>query len=108
MGRTIRLCDQCGNQRSRRSKALCMDCYRANRRGLHPDCTHHWVVGIQQGPHSSSVCKLCGDRTQFANYIEHEYMVAKRPGPKATSAVELNKARNRYLRGMEIRRGSGG
>ena len=108
MGRAIHYCSQCGNPRSRRSKGLCLECYKTNKNGTHPDCTHHWVIGIQNGPYSSAVCKLCGDRTKFANYIEHEYEVANRPGPKTSSAVELNKARNRYLRGMETRRSKGG
>ena len=105
MARAIHYCDQCGNPRSRISKGLCLDCYKANQNGSHPDCTHHWVVGVQRGPYSSSVCKLCGDRTQFANYIDNEYTLVYRPGPKSLSAKQVNEARRRYLIGMETRRG---
>ena len=96
MGRTIYFCDQCGSQRSRRSKGLCLECYKANQRGLHPDCTHYWIVGVPKGSHSTSVCKLCGDRTKFANSIDAA--IAQRPGTKPSSAVEMNEARKKYNR----------
>jgi hypothetical protein len=32
-------------------------------------CPHHWVIESPSGPVSVGVCKWCGARMEFSNYI---------------------------------------
>lgn len=33
------------------------------------ECKHHWMIDSPNGPTSSGVCKLCGERGEFKNSI---------------------------------------
>ena len=35
-----------------------------------PVCQHHWVIDKPAGPVSKGVCRLCGEKREFQNYIE--------------------------------------
>ena len=59
-------CERCGEPRSRRSKSLCLICYRFKK---NPDCSHHWVFDVPQGPTALGVCKLCGERAVGMNSL---------------------------------------
>ena len=32
-------------------------------------CPHHWVIESPAGPVSVGICKRCGARTEFTNYV---------------------------------------
>lgn len=32
-------------------------------------CRHYWIIGSPAGPASQGVCKLCGARKEFRNYL---------------------------------------
>ncbi len=34
------------------------------------ECQHHWVIQAADGPTSPGVCRLCGERREFKNYVE--------------------------------------
>ncbi len=33
------------------------------------ECTHHWIIESPGGPTSRGVCKFCGARDAFSNYV---------------------------------------
>ncbi len=35
------------------------------------ECRHHWVIESASGPTSDGICRLCGVRKQFKNYLEN-------------------------------------
>ena len=41
-------------------------------------CVHHYIVESPNGKFSEGVCKKCGKKKQFANYIEFVYNSKKR------------------------------
>jgi hypothetical protein len=47
-------------------------------------CRHHWVIEKASGPTSIGVCKHCGVRHEFSNYIEYKTLGTKsKKGPVA-------------------------
>lgn len=36
-------------------------------------CSHHWVIEAAIGPSSAGVCRNCGARREFRNYVEAPY-----------------------------------
>lgn len=32
-------------------------------------CDHYWVIGTAEGPVSLGICKLCGQKREFHNYL---------------------------------------
>ena len=32
-------------------------------------CQHHWAIKMKEGPISQGVCKLCGAKKDFGNYL---------------------------------------
>jgi len=36
-----------------------------------PTCRHHWVIESPAGPVSNGVCRLCGEKREFKNYLEN-------------------------------------
>jgi hypothetical protein len=34
-----------------------------------PDCSHHWVIESPNGPTSWGMCKYCGAKREFQNYL---------------------------------------
>lgn len=40
---------------------------KANRRMV--QCEHFWIIETANGPVSSGVCRLCGSRREFHNYL---------------------------------------
>ncbi len=36
-------------------------------------CSHHWVIDAATGPSSPGVCRRCGARQEFRNYVEVPY-----------------------------------
>jgi len=35
-----------------------------------PPCRHYWVIETPTGPTSPGLCRLCGERREFKNYLE--------------------------------------
>ena len=33
-------------------------------------CPHHWLIETPVGPVSKGLCRLCGQRKEFKNYVE--------------------------------------
>ena len=33
-------------------------------------CPHQWIIDTPAGPSSKGVCRLCGEKREFLNYIE--------------------------------------
>ena len=33
------------------------------------ECTHYWIIESPGGPTSRGVCKFCGAKTAFTNYV---------------------------------------
>jgi len=40
-------------------------------------CRHHWVIEKASGPTSTGVCKYCGVRHEFSNYVEYKTLGVK-------------------------------
>lgn len=38
-------------------------------RRVNGDCRHHWIIESPKGPTSCGVCKYCGLRKVFENYV---------------------------------------
>lgn len=38
-----------------------------------PPCSHHWIIEEATGPSSAGVCRHCGARREFRNYVEAPY-----------------------------------
>ena len=62
-------------------------------------CHHHWVIGNADGSVSKGICKLCGARKEFRNYLrdclqateeEYEAWLAKQKDYAKASRVEEN------------------
>ncbi len=32
-------------------------------------CVHHWIIDSPAGASSTGVCKICGERREFQNYV---------------------------------------
>ncbi|MBI2935719.1 MAG: hypothetical protein HYY31_02760 [Chloroflexi bacterium] len=39
-------------------------------RGVDVGCKHYWVIDSPTGPVSKGVCKLCGEKREFKNYLD--------------------------------------
>jgi hypothetical protein len=37
--------------------------------GGDPECVHHWVIDSPAGSVSAGLCRICGARRTFANYV---------------------------------------
>ena len=35
-----------------------------------PVCQHYWMIEKPEGPVSKGMCRLCGEKREFQNYIE--------------------------------------
>ena len=72
MGRKKFQCIQCGSPCSN-DPGLCRACYTLKPIADIGACAHHWVYAAPNGPISTGVCKLCGDRGFAANSIGAEF-----------------------------------
>lgn len=41
-------------------------------------CRHFWVIETPNGPVSRGVCRLCGEKKEFSNYITQEKQTSGR------------------------------
>ena len=89
-------CDRCGGPRSRRSRGLCLTCYK--HRPV-PECAHHWVFEPPRGPFSTGVCKLCGERGRGMNSLDTEHSTSigqKLRKEREPEQIVIRKGRAKY------------
>ena len=53
-----------------------------------PQCMHYWVIQPADGPVSPGICRSCGERREFKNYVEGAPWGASRLSNRARSAAQ--------------------
>ncbi len=43
---------------------------------VNPGCPHYWVIEPHKGPASRGVCRLCGAKGQFTNYLSRHSAIS--------------------------------
>lgn len=63
-------------------------------------CAHHWIIESPKGPTSRGICRFCGAKSEFNNYVPYpSSQVAKYIPPELDmSSTRLIKVPDRFLK----------